>query len=375
MTFTQLTDLASRALAGSVVYANDELFAERENLIKPGPAGFSPDSFGHKGKVYDGWETRRRRQPGHDYAVVRLGVPGIVRGVVIDTAWFKGNYPPYASVEATSIEGAAGPDELEQASWETIVPKAAIKGDSENPFEVGDVRRWTHARLTIYPDGGVARFRVHGEPVPDPRFLDGTVDLAALENGADVVDCSNTFYSSPVQILMPGRARVMSDGWENARRRDDGNDHVTVRLAAPGRVRRVEIDTSYFVGNAAGWASLRGMDARTGDGAWFDIVPKTRLQPDTRHFFHSGYRDAVTHVRLDVYPDGGLARLRVHGELLPEAHHAAVLRWLDLLPRDHAIHVLQSVSSPEVGADLASRRPFTGTGTLPADTLRSLLEH
>src|SRR5262245_24001852 len=301
--FTRLPDLASRALAGSVVDASDELFAERENLIKVEPAVFSADAFGPKGKVYDGWETRRRREPGHDYAVVRLGVPGVVRGIVIDTAWFKGNYPPYASVEATSVEGAAAPGELERAVWETIVPRVAIKGDSENPFEVGDGRRWTHVRLTIYPDGGVARFRVHGEPVPDPRFLDGTVDLAALENGAGVVDCSNMFYSSPVQILMPGRARVMGDGWENARRRDDGNDHVTVRLAAPGRVRRVEIATSYFVGNAAGWASLRGMDARSDDGAWFDIVSKTRLQPDTRHFFHSGHRNDDTHVRLDVFPD------------------------------------------------------------------------
>ncbi|HEY3002957.1 MAG TPA: hypothetical protein VGJ44_11485, partial [Kribbellaceae bacterium] len=154
--FTRLPDLASRALAGSVVCANDELFGERENLIKPGPAVFSAEAFGHKGKVYDGWETRRRREPGHDYAVVRLGVPGVVHGVVIDTAWFKGNYPPYASVEATSVEGAADPGELERAAWETIVPKVAVKGDSENPFEVGDRRRWTHVRLTIYPDGGVA---------------------------------------------------------------------------------------------------------------------------------------------------------------------------------------------------------------------------
>jgi allantoicase len=379
MTFTQSPDLASRALAGSVVYANDELFAERENLIKPEPAVFSAETFGHKGKVYDGWETRRRREPGHDYAVVRLGVPGVVHGVVIDTAWFKGNYPPYASVEATSIEGAAGPGELERAVWETLVPKAAIKGDSENPFEVADGRRWTHVRLTIYPDGGVARFRVHGDPVPDPRFLDGTVDLAALENGADVVDCSNMFYSSPVQILLPGRAGVMSDGWENARRRDDGNDHVTVRLAAPGQVRRVEIDTSYFVGNAAGWASLRGIDASRNDltdvGAWSDIVPKTRLQPDTRHFFRSGHGGAVTHVRLDVFPDGGLARLRVHGELLADAHRAAVLRWLDLLPRDHAIRILVTDAGlpSEVAADLISRRPFTGTTTFPPEALRSLL--
>ncbi|MFF3669335.1 hypothetical protein [Microtetraspora malaysiensis] len=136
------------------MYANDELFAERENLIRPGPAVFSTEDFGHKGKVYDGWETRRR-EPGNDHAIVRLGVPGVVHGVVIDTAWFKGSCPPYASVEATSVEGVPSPAELERASWETIVDKSAIKGEAGNAFEVADRRRWTHVQLSIYPDGGV----------------------------------------------------------------------------------------------------------------------------------------------------------------------------------------------------------------------------
>ncbi|MER6578040.1 allantoicase [Nonomuraea sp. NPDC001023] len=378
MTFTHFPDLASRALAGSVVYANDELFAERENLIKPGPATFSTEDFGHKGKVYDGWETRRRREPGNDYAIVRLGVPGVVRGVVIDTAWFRGNYPPYASVEATSVEGVPSPAELERANWETIVGKSTIRGDAENAFEVADRRRWTHVRLSIYPDGGVARFRVHGEPVPDPRLLDGTIDLAALEHGGDVVACSDTFYSSPVQLLLPGRARIMGDGWENARRRDGGNDHVTVRLAGRGRVRRVEIDTSYFVGNAAGWASLSGTDAsdpnaghpdagHPGAGAeWFELIPKTRLQPDTRHFLRPVSSAPVTHVRLDVFPDGGLARLRVHGELDADAHRAAVLRWLDLLPAGHAVEVLRGAGVPgRTAEELVGRRPFADGDVLP----------
>ncbi|MEV4182827.1 allantoicase [Streptosporangium canum] len=373
--FTRLPDLASRALAASVVYANDELFAERENLIKPESSVFSTEDFGHKGKVYDGWETRRRREPGNDHAIVRLGVPGVVHGVVIDTAWFKGNYPPYASVEATSVEGAPSPAELERASWETIVGKSAIKGDTENAFEVADRRRWTHVRLSIYPDGGVARFRVHGEPVPDPRFMDGTIDLAALEHGGAVVDCSNTFYSAPVQLLLPGRARIMGDGWENARRRDGGNDHVTIRLAARGRIRRVEIDTSYFVGNAAGWASLRGIDGDhlDEDAEWFDLVPKTRLQPDTRHFFRSASAAPVTHVRLDVFPDGGLARLRVHGEVVADAHHGAVLRWLDLLPAEHAVQVLGGAGVlPETAEDLLRRRPFAVGGVLPSTVLSTL---
>jgi allantoicase len=377
--FTTLPDLASRALAGSVVYANDELFAQRENLITPGRAVFSTEDFGHKGKVYDGWETRRRREPGHDWAIVRLGVPGVVHGVNIDTSWFKGNYPPYASVEATSFEWHPSVEELEAADWVTLVEKSPVAGDTDNYFSVDDGRRFTHLRLSIYPDGGVARFRVHGDPVPDPRFLTGTVDLAALENGGSVTDCSNMFYSSPTQILQPGRARIMGEGWENARRRDDGNDHVTVKLAAPGLVRRVEIDTSYFVGNAAGWARLSGVNEATGNvddpTTWTELIPKTRLQPDTRHFFRVRADAAVTHVRLDVYPDGGLARLRINGEVDEAALRAAVVRWLDLLPENHAVEVLSTSGglSGEEAEALVGKRPF-GEGAVPDQVVAALLD-
>lgn len=306
--FTKLLDLASRALAASVVYANDELFAERENLIKPGRATFASADFGNKGKVYDGWETRRRRSPGNDLAIVRLGVPGVIHGVVIDTSWFTGNYPPEASVEATCVDGYPSPTELLDASWVTVVPKSDLRGDCDNFFPVESDARFTHVRLSIYPDGGVARLRAHGVPQPDAALLTGTIDLAAADLGGHVIDCSDMFYSSPTNLLMPDRARIMGDGWENARRRGAGNDHVTIRLAGRGKVRRVEVDTSYFVGNAPGWCSL------TGDGD-VALVPKTRLQPDTRHFFTVATDEPVSQVRLDVFPDGGLARLRVWGEL------------------------------------------------------------
>ena len=303
--FLELPDLASRALAGSVVAANDELFAERENLIKPGPPTSIPD-FGNKGKIYDGWETRRRREPGNDWAVVRLGVPGIVRGVVIDTSHFTGNYPPEASVEGAAVDGYPTPGDI--VDWTPLLARSRLDGDSANAFAVDSQDRVTHVRLSIYPDGGVARFRVHGEGRPDRRLLTGTIDLAAIENGGRVLDCSNRFYSSPLNILLPGRAASMGDGWENARRRDTGNDHVTVRLSGRGRVRRVEIDTSYFVGNAPGWARV------TGDSD-VELVGRVELQPDTRHHFVVENTSPVDTVRLDVYPDGGIARLRVWGEL------------------------------------------------------------
>jgi allantoicase len=321
--FTALPDLASRRLGGSVVSANDELFAERENLIKPAPPVFAAGEFGHKGKVYDGWETRRRREPGNDHAIVRLGVPGIVHGVVVDTAFFLGNFPPQISVEAVCAEGYPSPAELAAMSWQSLVERTSARGGTVNEYPVADRHCWTHVRLSIYPDGGVARFRVHGEPVPDPAFLTGSIDLVALENGGAVVDCSDAFYSSAANLIMPGRAGSMADGWENARRRDGGYDYATFALAAAGLVRQVEIDTSYFVGNAPGWASLLAATLEpaepVAEAPWRELLPRVRLQPDTRHRFGVESAEPATHVRLEVYPDGGLARLRVLGELMPDA--------------------------------------------------------
>ena len=250
--FTTYPDLASRDLAGRVVSANDELFAPRQSLNLPGPAVHAVDAFGHLGKVYDGWETRRRRSPGFDWAIVRLGVPGIVHGVVVDTAFFKGNYPPFVSVEGLSVEGYPEDAVLEQLEWTTLVERSPCEGDSENHYEVASDRRWTHVRLSIHPDGGVARFRVHGEVVVDPRFLTTTVDLLALENGGRLLDTSDAFYASPGNLILPGRARTTGEGWENARRRGDGNDWATFALAARGEPTLVELDTSFFIGNAPG---------------------------------------------------------------------------------------------------------------------------
>ena len=323
--FSQFTDLASRRLGGSVVFANDELFAEKENLIRPEPASFAAGDFGHKGKVYDGWETRRRREPGHDHAIVRLGAPGVVHGVVVDTAFFRGNYPPEISVEGACVTGYPAPGELAAVDWQPLIPRSPAAGDAANRYAVADRHRWTHVRLTIYPDGGVARLRVHGEVVPDPAFLTGTIDLAGVENGARVTGCSDAFYSAPSNLLMPGLPRVMSDGWENARRRGPGNDYVEVRLAGAGVIRRAEIDTSYFVGNAPGWVVLSA--AGPADTGWRDLLPRTRVQPDTRHRFAIDGAAEAAAVRLDVVPDGGLARLRIYGELTGRSLEALAERW------------------------------------------------
>jgi allantoicase len=315
--FLHLPDLASRLLGGGVVACNDEFFAPADRLVEPSDPQFTPKTFGAKGQVYDGWETRRRRTPGFDWAIVRLGAPGVVHGVMIDTAWFTGNYPPYASVDGCAMHGYPSPEELSAADWVELVAKQPLLGDSANLFDVHVTDRVTHVRLNIFPDGGVARLRVHGEAVFDRALLvGGLVDLGAMEHGGRVVDCSNMFYGHPNNMLLPGHARTMGEGWETARRRDDGNDWVLVQLGLPGTVHLVELDTSHFKGNAPGSAELTGFDP---DGNAFVILPRTRLQPDTRHRLPIEPIAEATRVRLDIYPDGGMARLRLFGHPRPLA--------------------------------------------------------
>jgi allantoicase len=194
----------------------------------------------------------------------------------------------------------------DKAQWTTIVDRSPVNGDTRNPFEVDSGRRWSHVRLSMYPDGGFARFRVHGE---------GLLDLAALENGGRISACSNMFYGSPNNLLLPGTARTMGEGWEPSRRRDAGNDWVQLHLASQGVLTAAEFDTSYFIGNAPGQARLSGRD---GDGDWFEVMPTTELQPDTRHRFLVDDERPVTEARLDIHPDGGMARVRLFGRLTPE---------------------------------------------------------
>jgi allantoicase len=337
--FTSYPDLASRELAGSVVSANDELFAPRQNLIMKPPAEHAIKAFGHTGKVYDGWETRRRREAGFDWAIVRLGVPGIVHGVVVDTAYFKGNYPPYISIEATSIEGYPDAELLQTVPWTILVEKSPARGDTENFYPVDDPHRWTHIRLTIYPDGGVARFRVHGEVVLDPRYLTRSIDLLALENGGRFLRTSDAFYSTPENLILPSRARLMGEGWENARRRSQGNDWAVFKLGVRGVPTLVEVDTSYFIGNAPGAVRIRVADEASAEienpDTWWDVVPRTKVLVDTRHKFVPETDRPATHLRLDVYPDGGLTRLRCYGEIPDDVLQQLRQTFWDALPEEH----------------------------------------
>jgi len=330
MDFTEYIDLAAERLGGRVLAANDEFFAPKENLLKASLPVWIEDKYTDVGKWMDGWETRRRRTPGCDWCIVKLGLPGVIHGVVVDTSYFKGNFPEHCELEACAVDGDPGLAQLEDdaTQWRTSLPKSPLTGDARNPFPLTPSSMVTHLRFKIYPDGGVARLRVHGEVIPDWLVLTRTeseIDLAAVEHGGWVIVSSDMFFGSRNNLILPGRSTGMHDGWETRRRRGPGHDWCIVRLGAAGKISRIEVDTSHFKGNFPESCSLEVCTAprelidpsALGGLPWKEILTRTKLRADSRHVYDKELlsADEATHARFHIYPDGGVARLRVFGTL------------------------------------------------------------
>ena len=305
-------------LGSRVTRATDEFFGAKERLIDAAEPVFIDDKYDDHGKWMDGWESRRKREPGHDSCIVRLGVPGIIHGFDVDTSHFTGNFPPEVSLEACVSDVDAPED-----GWIEIVPKTGISGDAHHYLDVRNDRVFTHVRLNIYPDGGVARLRIFGEVRADFTGVDGYVDLAAVEHGGRPIACSDEHYGSVHNLTAPGRGMTMGDGWETARRRGPGNDWVIIALGQPGVIERAEIDTAHFKGNYPDRVSLEAAMFESDDEAsdesaqWQTLLPETRLKMDQQHYFDNVLNDigTVSHVRMSIYPDGGVSRLRLFGQV------------------------------------------------------------
>lgn len=318
-----LVNLADARLGAEAIFATDDFFAPRDRMLNPEPAVFIPGKYDDNGKWMDGWESRRKRGEGHDYCVVKLGLPGIIAGFDIDTSHFTGNYPPAASIDACWIDGEPG----HGTEWSEIVPATSLKGNSHHFVAVTDERAWTHLRLNIYPDGGVARLRAYGRVAVDWDKFDRKqlVELSAVRHGGRAIACSDQHYGSPMQTLYPGRGVNMGDGWETRRRREPGNDWAIFALGHRGRIRRIEVDTAHFKGNYPDRCSIFAADVKgstdesliTQSMFWRPLLPEQKLEVDKQHFFEKEVADlgAITHVRLNIIPDGGVSRLRLWGEL------------------------------------------------------------
>ncbi|HNP36794.1 MAG TPA: allantoicase [Woeseiaceae bacterium] len=303
-------------LGGKVTFASDEFFAAKERIIDPAEPVFIAGKFDDHGKWMDGWESRRKRTPGHDFCIVRLGMPGVIRGLDIDTSHFSGNFPP-----EVSIDGCVSDDDVPEDGWVTLLPKFPIEGNSHNYVPLQNDDSWSHLRVNIYPDGGIARLRVFGEVRPALGNASDLIDLAALKHGGRVLSASDEHFGSMHNLNLPGRGVNMGDGWETARRRGPGHDWAIVALAAPGTIERIEVDTAHFKGNypdrvsfdAAYFASNDGADNVS--GAWRPLLGECKLAMDQQHYFEQGIQPlgVVSHVRMCIYPDGGVSRLRLFG--------------------------------------------------------------
>ncbi len=329
--FTQFIDLASARFGGHAIAASDEFFAGKENLLNPEPAVFIPGKFTERGKWMDGWESRRKRELGNDWCLIKLGLPGIIRGFSIDTAHFKGNQPECSTIDAAELPGDPDGAALQSAAWRPILGRTPLSPDRQHPVPaLPSEARTTHIRFNIHPDGGVARLRVHGEVLPDwPALIKrgAFLDLAAAEHGGLVVACNDMHFGSRQNLIMPGRAANMGDGWETRRKRGltwkDGRpverDWAIVRLGRRGTIRAVEVDTNHFKGNFPESCQIECCDCaeRMPDDSvpWRVLLPRTKLRADTRHQFESELAAGppCTHARLSIYPDGGVSRLRLQG--------------------------------------------------------------
>ncbi|XP_006910279.1 probable allantoicase [Pteropus alecto] len=369
--FIQLVDMASESVGGKVLFATDDFFAPAENLIKSDSPSFKEHERTEFGRWMDGWETRRRRTPGHDWCIVRLGVHGIIRGFDVDISFFTGDYAPRASIQAANLEeenepdipergartgAAASPEELDAIAqlksneWDCLVPMTELKpgkpASGHNYFLVNSQQRWTHIRLNIFPDGGVARLRVYGTGQKDWIATDAKepLDLVALAFGGACVGFSNAHFGHPNKVIGVGQPRSVADGWETARRLDrpptiesdengtllvSGCEWAVFRLAHPGVITQIEINTEHFKGNSPDSCKVDGCILTTQEEEdmikqkwdlpghkWKPLLPVTKLSPNKSHVFDSltlELQDVVTHARLTISPDGGLGRLRLKG--------------------------------------------------------------
>ena len=325
--FTTLTDLAAEKLGGKTLFCTDDFFAEKENLLKPGRGVFIADKYTDHGKWMDGWESRRKRTEGNDWCVIQLATAGKIHGVDIDTNHFLGNHPPFASIEAVNHPSTDMVD-IENLHWTTILPKSSLQPGSQNFFAIEDHTVYTHLRLHIYPDGGVARLKVYGEIYKDWSIVDGReiMNLADATLGAKAILCNDMFFSHMENLIMPGRGINMGDGWETKRNRTPNNrDWVIVRLAHKGEIEKILIDTCHFKGNYPDSCLIEGCvmaieeedKLNSNEAKWTTILPKSKLGADCEHVFEKeiNNKGPFTHVRLSMFPDGGISRMRLWGTI------------------------------------------------------------
>jgi allantoicase len=321
----RLVNLADARLGAVAVVASDDFFADKSRMLNPEPAQFIPGKYDDNGKWMDGWESRRKRGPGHDWCIVRLARPGMIAGVDLDTSHFTGNFPPAASIDACEVrDGDPGPD----SNWFPLLPAQNLAGNRHHYLSLDAARVCTHVRVNLFPDGGLARLRLYGTPEFDAGSADadGLIDLLSALHGGSVVAANNQHFGLAANLLLPGRGTHMGDGWETRRRREPGHDWCVLALARPGVIEEIEVDTAHFKGNYPDRCSIQGALVAGGTPEslvtqsmfWAPLLPEQALRMDHQHYYRAEIlkHGPISHVRFNIHPDGGVSRLRLRGRAI-----------------------------------------------------------
>jgi allantoicase len=316
-----LTNLADARIGASIVACSDEFFASAERMLQAEPAQFIEGKYDDHGKWMDGWETRRKREAGYDWCIVRLGVAGKISGFDIDTSFFTGNYPASAS-----IEGCYAPDDqLEQVEWMTLLENSGLSPDQHHVFSCETSPKLSHIRINIFPDGGIARLRVYGQVVLEKIDPDQVLDLIGLKNGGRIVAFSDAHFGHPNNLIKPDQGINMGDGWETKRRRAPGFDWCIIALAQAGQVEKIEVDTAFFKGNFPAFCSIQAAYVENATDAqlipqsmfWNFLLDQQPLSMDNQHSYASEVlpHQKINYIRVNMIPDGGISRIRLWGKI------------------------------------------------------------
>jgi len=306
---------------------SDDFFGEVTRMLNDKDPIFIEDKYDNHGKWMDGWESKRRRDGGNDWAILKLGSSGIISKIEIDTSYFTGNFPPFFSLEGIYSETEPNKD----SNWKSLIAKTNLVGDCKNNFELNLKEKFNFVRLQIFPDGGVARIRLFGEVKYNwDRFNnEEIIELSSLKLGGSILAYNNAHYGDVSALLSEGRGKTMGDGWETRRRREPGNDWIIIKLAQKGIIEKIEIDTAHFKGNYPDRASIQAIsidknittkDLIQSSENWDVILDETKLTADNIHEYeiNSNSKAEATHIRLNIYPDGGVSRLRIFGKKLDD---------------------------------------------------------
>ena len=317
-----MIDLAQARLGSKVVYKTDEFFAEADRIISSNRPVFLKDKFDKHGKWMDGWETRRRRSKGYDYLIIRLGKIGKISQINIDTTHFNGNQPDYASLQACYCKKNIP---SRKVKWKTVLSKKKIKPNVHNIFNVKNDSVFSHIKLNIFPDGGVARLRLFGKILPRVNYKK-IINLSSLLNGTSIVACNNEHFGKAENILAPGTAKNMGDGWETRRSRGNNFDWLIFKCGLAGKIQKIQIDTHHFKGNYPDMCSLQAayLNGKISNKSiinqskkWKLLLNKIKLHPHKKHNFKNKLmrKKKINYVRINIFPDGGISRIRLFGRV------------------------------------------------------------